>query len=61
MSGLDANSVAVAGFQLPSERAISQNERAWIGFLRLVSRDSDPTPTLRCVQLLRLLIEEVTP
>ena len=51
----------VAGFNMPSERPISDNESAWIDFLRLVSRDSDPTPTLLCVQLLRLLIEEVTP
>ena len=61
MSGSDANSVTVAGFKVPSDRTISQNERAWTDFLRLASRDSDPTPTLRCVQLLHLLIEEVTP
>jgi len=58
MSGLDANSATDAGFKLPSQRAISQNERAWIGFLRILSCDSDPNLTLRRVQLLRLMIEE---
>jgi hypothetical protein len=29
------------------------NERAWLRFLREVSNDADPTPTLRRVQLLR--------
>jgi len=31
---------------------LTPNERAWIRFLRDVSRDSDPKPTLRRVQLL---------
>lgn len=34
---------------------LTANERAWIRFLRDVSHDSDPSPTLRCVQLLRRL------
>ena len=34
---------------------LTPNERAWLRFLRDVSNDSDPTPTLRCVQLLRRL------
>ena len=42
MSGADAGGVAVTGFRLPSNRPISQNERAWIKFLRLLSSDSDP-------------------
>ncbi len=34
---------------------ITANERAWLRFLREVSHDTDPGPTLRCVQLLRRL------
>lgn len=36
---------------------LTSNERAWLRFLRDVSKDSDPGPTLRCVQLLRRLCE----
>ena len=32
---------------------LTENERAWIEFLRLISKDSDPGITLRRVQLLR--------
>jgi hypothetical protein len=32
---------------------LTANERAWIEFLRLISKDSDPGITLRRVQLLR--------
>jgi hypothetical protein len=32
---------------------LTPNERAWLRFLREVSNDADPTPTLRRVQLLR--------
>ena len=59
MSGSDAGGVTVAGFRLPSDRPISQNERAWIEFLRLISLDSDPAPTLTLVQALRRVIEVV--
>ena len=58
MSGADAGGVAVTGFRLPSNRPISQNERAWIEFLRLVSSDSDPAPKLRLVQAMRRLLED---
>lgn len=37
------------------EGDLTPNERAWLRFLREVSNDSDPRPTLRCVQLLRRL------
>jgi hypothetical protein len=33
--------------------AVSENERGWIEFLRLASRDSDPRPTLERVQQLQ--------
>ena len=32
---------------------LTDNERAWIEFLRLISKGSDPGLTLRRVQLLR--------
>ena len=56
MSGSGAGDVSVAGFRLTSERPISQNETAWIEFLRLASCDSDPAPTLRHVQAMRQLV-----
>lgn len=31
----------------------SPNEQAWIDFIRLITLDSDPAPTLRRVQRLR--------
>ncbi len=47
-------------FRLPSDCPVTENELAWIGFLRLVSDDSDPAPTLKHVQLLRRLLMEAT-
>lgn len=38
---------------MPLLEDLSENERAWIGFIRLVSMDSDPAPTLSRVQSLR--------
>lgn len=32
---------------------LTENERAWIEFIRLVSRDQDPKPTLERVQQLQ--------
>jgi hypothetical protein len=32
---------------------LTENELAWVDFLRLISNGSDPGPTLRRVQLLR--------
>lgn len=37
------------------EDALTDNERAWLEFLRLISDGRDPGPTLRRVQLLRRL------
>lgn len=36
---------------------LTDNERAWLEFLRLISLDRDPAPTLRRVQLLRRVCE----
>ena len=57
MSVADADDVAVTGFRLPCDRPISRNERAWIDFLRLVSCNCDPAPTLRYVQAIGRLFE----
>ena len=35
----------------------TENERDWLVFLRMVSPDRDPAPTLRRVQLLRRFCE----
>lgn len=37
---------------------LTENERAWIGFVRLISNDSDPAPTLARVQGVRLALLE---
>ena len=58
MSGAGAGGVALAGFRLTTEQPISQNEQAWIEFLRLASSDSDPAPTLRLVQAMRRVFED---
>ena len=38
---------------------ITENERAWIDFIRLASGDSDPPPTLDRVQKLRIMLWEI--
>jgi hypothetical protein len=38
----------------PTMHALSDNEIAWIEFLRLLSHDRVPSPTLAAVQALRL-------
>jgi hypothetical protein len=32
---------------------LTENERAWVGFMRLISNDTDPAPTLARVQAMR--------
>lgn len=41
------------GRSLETIHRLTENERAWIEFLRLLSRDSDPPVTLKAVQALR--------
>jgi hypothetical protein len=36
---------------------LTDNERAWLRFLRQIGRGRDPAPTLRRVQLLRRICE----
>lgn len=37
----------------PELEGLTENERAWVGFLRLIAQDTDPAPTLARVQALR--------
>jgi len=37
----------------PWAKPITENEKAWIEFIRLASYDTDPAPTLETVQALR--------
>ena len=37
----------------PGLEELTENERTWVGFLRLLSHDTDPSPTLAQVQALR--------
>lgn len=37
---------------MPLIENLTENERAWIGFLRLIFDDTDPVPTLSRVQAL---------
>lgn len=36
---------------------LTENERSWLEFLRMISLEGDPEPTLRRVQLLRRICE----
>jgi len=36
---------------------LTENERAWLQFLRMISLGRNPAPTLRRVQLLRRICE----
>jgi len=40
----------------PWEKNLTDNERAWIEFIRLISNDTDPAPTLLGVQKLRWVL-----
>ena len=37
---------------------LTENERAWVEFIRLTSRDTDPGPTLERVQQLRKMFRK---
>lgn len=43
---------------MPDFDDLTENERAWIGFLRLISNDTDPAPTLARVQGVRTALTE---
>jgi hypothetical protein len=46
---------------MPSLEDITENERAWVGFLRLITQDTDPAPTLAGVQALRCVFSDCRP
>jgi hypothetical protein len=46
--GHDASNWSVMG--------VTHNERAWIEFIRLISDDTDPAPTLARIQRLRQIL-----
>ena len=46
------------GFTTPSNAPLTENERGWIEFLRLLTGDRDPPVTLAGVQALRAALEE---
>ncbi len=46
---------------MPSLEDITENERAWVGFLRLITNDLDPAPTLACVQAMRRVFLDCHP
>lgn len=52
-----SGSKSVGGFKTPTDRPITENEIAWIVFLRLLTDDTDPKPTLRLIQALRLTLQ----
>ncbi|MEQ3728102.1 MAG: hypothetical protein ABNH38_11895 [Tateyamaria sp.] len=45
----------------PSFDDLTENERAWIGFLRLIVSDTDPAPTLSRIQALRRAFSDIIP
>lgn len=48
--------LSTEGFKPPPVRAFTENERGWITFLRLVSSDTDPPPTLAAIQAVRVCL-----
>lgn len=39
------------------ELHLTENERAWVEFIRIIARDGDPAPTLARVQRLREILQ----
>ena len=50
--------VSVEGFGLPPEHPFTENEVAWITFLRLLTDDKVQPPKLRAIQALRRALDE---
>ena len=42
-----------SGITTPADHPPTENELAWIGFMRLITRGADPRPTLALVQRVR--------
>jgi hypothetical protein len=43
---------------LPELEDLTENERAWVCFLRLITQDTNPAPTLARVQALRCVFSD---
>jgi ribosomal protein S12 methylthiotransferase accessory factor YcaO len=46
----------INGIRLPDDSSLTDNEKAWVEIIRLLSQGSDPVPTLRSVQALRQVL-----
>ena len=57
MSGPGEATVQLTIIRRCASPELTENERAWIEFLRLASCDSDPAPTLERVQALRQILK----
>ena len=49
--------LVVDGFRLPDTAELTQNEVAWVGFIRVASKQTDPAPCLVGVQALRRALD----
>jgi hypothetical protein len=49
---------APASISHPELKDLTENERAWVGSLRLITQDTDPAPTLISVQAPRCLFSD---
>ncbi|AHM05753.1 hypothetical protein roselon_03498 [Roseibacterium elongatum DSM 19469] len=47
----------VDGVRLPDDSSLTDNEKAWVEFIRLASGGNDPAPTLKAIQALRKALE----
>lgn len=47
-----------SAIRLTADGKLTQNELAWIGFIRDISAGTDPGPTLRSVQALRFAMQQ---
>jgi hypothetical protein len=58
VSRVELNSNGVAPIAPPriDGSDLTENERAWVDFVRLISNGTDPGPTLKRVQLLRRVL-----
>jgi hypothetical protein len=48
-----------AGFKLPTERPVTENEMDWIRLIRVITDDRDPAPGLNMAQALRRAWDEL--
>ena len=43
----------IDGVRLPDDSSLTENERAWVEFIRLLSGGSDPAPIVAGIDVLR--------